>query len=111
MAHIFHADEKSACGALIIELRSFIGLTDEDIALLARLRPFAEPHFAAIADAFYAVIRVHEGAFAVLQDEAQATRLHGSLQTWLGELLSGPFDEAYVERHARIGRAHIRVGL
>ena len=97
--------------ALLAELRSYIGLTDEDAALLARFRAAAEPHFAAIADEFYAVIRIHAGAFAALQDEAQARRLHASLQVWLGELLGGTYDESYVERHARIGQVHVRVGL
>ena len=97
--------------ALLAELRSYVGLTEEDAALLARFRLAAEPSFPAIADEFYAVLRMHAGAFAVLKDEAQARRLHASLQVWLGELLSGVYDAAYVERHARIGQVHVRVGL
>ena len=93
------------------ELRSYVGLTEADIACLARFRSQAAPSFPAIADEFYAVIRMHAGAFAVLKDEAQAQRLHASLQVWLGELLGGVYDAAYVERHARIGRVHVRVGL
>jgi PAS domain S-box-containing protein len=96
---------------LLAELRSYVGFTDEDARLLARLRPFAQPHIPAIADEFYAVIRMHEGAFAVLKDEAQARRLHASLQVWIGELLTGPYDDAYAERHARVGHVHARVGL
>jgi PAS domain S-box-containing protein len=97
--------------SLLAELRSYIGFTDEDARLLARLRPFAQPHIPTIADEFYAVIRLHEGAFAVLKDEAQARRLHASLQVWIGELLTGPYDAAYAERHARVGHVHARVGL
>jgi PAS domain S-box-containing protein len=97
--------------ALMAELRSFVGLTDIDADLLARFRSSAKPRFPAIADEFYAVIRMHPGALAVLQDEAQARRLYASLLVWLGELLSGPYDEGYVERHARIGHVHVRVGL
>ena len=96
---------------LLAELRSYVGLTDEDAALLARFRPMAAPNFSAIADDFYAVIRMHAGAYAVLKDEEQARRLHASLQVWLGELLSGTYDQAYVGRHARIGEVHVRVGL
>jgi PAS domain S-box-containing protein len=97
--------------ALLAELRSYVGLTEEDASLLARFRAAAEPTFPAIADEFYAVIRMHAGAFAVFKDEAQARRLHASLQVWLGELLGGVYDEAYVERHARIGQVHVKVGL
>jgi PAS domain S-box-containing protein len=97
--------------ALLAELRSYIGFTEEDAALLAGFGALARPSFSTIADQFYAVLRMHAGAFAVLKDEAQAQRLHASLQVWLGELLGGPYDEAYVERHARIGQVHVRVGL
>jgi PAS domain S-box-containing protein len=93
------------------ELKSYIGFTDEDAVTLSEFRPFAAASFPAIADEFYALIRLHEGAFAVLRDEAQARRLHASLQVWLDELLSGPYDEAYVARHGRIGQVHVRVGL
>src|SRR5579884_3339750 len=96
-------------GSLLAELRSYIGFTDRDAALLAQLRPIAQPHFGTIASEFYALVRLHEGAFAVLTDEAQAKRLHASLQVWLGELLGGPYDEAYVARHAHIGRVHVQV--
>jgi PAS domain S-box-containing protein len=88
-----------------------VGFTEDDAARLQRFRPLAEPHFPAIADEFYAVIRLHEGAFAVLKDEAQARRLHASLQRWLGELLSGTYDEAFVSRQVQIGQVHVRVGL
>jgi PAS domain S-box-containing protein len=100
-----------ARASLLAELRSYTGLDAADAELLSCFRPLAEPHFRAIADEFYAVIRMHEGAFAVLQDEAQARRLHASLQVWLGELLSGPYDARWVERHAHIGEVHVRVGL
>jgi signal transduction histidine kinase len=98
-------------GDLVSELRSYVGLTRADEGLLAGFLPVARPYFPAIADEFYAVIRGHPGAFAVLEDEAQVQRLHASLQVWLSELLAGPYDGAYAERHARIGQAHVRVGL
>ena len=96
---------------LLAEMWSYVGFTEADASILARLHPIAKPHFGAIADEFCALIRAHEGAFAVLQDEAQVERLHASLKAWLGELLSGPHDGAYVARHAHIGRVHVRMGL
>jgi PAS domain S-box-containing protein len=97
--------------ALLAELRSYVGLSDADAELLSRFRPVAAPHFRAIADEFYAVVRMHAGAFAVLQDEAQAARLHASMQVWLGDLLSGRYDTAWVERQAHVGEVHVHVGL
>jgi signal transduction histidine kinase len=98
-------------GDLVSELRSYVGLTLADEEMLAGFLPVARPYFAAIADDFYAVIRLHAGALAVLEDERQVRRLHASLQVWLGELLAGPYDAAYADKHARIGQAHVRVGL
>jgi PAS domain S-box-containing protein len=95
----------------LVELRSYLGLGSSDAERLSRFRTIAEPHFAAIADEFYAVIRMHEGAFSVLKDEAQARRLHASLQGWLRELLGGVYDEGWLERQATIGEVHVRVGL
>lgn len=96
---------------MLAELRSYVGLTPGDADLLRGLRAAAEPRFAAIADEFYAVIRMHEGALAVLEDEAQARRLHASLRVWLRELLSGCYDDAWYARQARVGEVHVRVGL
>jgi PAS domain S-box-containing protein len=100
-----------SASALLGELKSYIGLTPEDARILAELRPLAEPSFPALAEEFYAVIRLHPAALAVLRDQPQARRLHASLQGWLGELLSGTYDEAYAVRHRRIGQAHVQVGL
>jgi PAS domain S-box-containing protein len=97
--------------SLLAELRSYVGFTEEHATLLARFRPLAEPHFKSIVDEFYAVARMHEGAFAAFTDEAQTRRLHQALQTWLGELLAGPYDAEYVRRRDRIAEAHHRVGL
>jgi PAS domain S-box-containing protein len=96
---------------LLGEMQSYIGFSEADAAALQRLHPIAKPHFEAIADEFYALIRTHEGAFAVLRDEAQARRLKGSLKVWLSELLSGPYDATYMDGRARIGHAHVRAGL
>ena len=97
--------------AIPAEMQAYLGFTEADASILARLHPIAKPHFGAIADQFYALIRTHEGAFAVLKDEAQAQRLHSSLQVWLDELLSSPRVPAYFERRVAIGRVHVRVGL
>jgi PAS domain S-box-containing protein len=97
--------------AWFAEMQSYVGFTEADDAVLTRLHPVARPYFGAIADEFYALVRTHEGAYALLRDEAQARRLHASLQGWLGELLSGPRDDAYIERRVHIGQVHVRLGL
>lgn len=96
---------------LFDEIKSYVGFGPEDEAALRRFLPIARPHFEAVVDEFYAIVRLHEGAATVLRDEAQVKRLEASLIVWLEELLRGPWDDAYLESRARIGHVHVRVGL
>ena len=52
---------------LFAEMRSYVGFTDADAAILTRLHGIASQCFDAVADEFHALIRAHEGAFAVLR--------------------------------------------
>jgi PAS domain S-box-containing protein len=93
------------------EMKRYVSFTEEDAKLLAALRPHAAPHFARIASSFYDHIREHEEAHAVFTGEEQIQRLVRTLQVWLGRVLSGKYDEAYVAETAKIGRVHVKVGL
>jgi len=97
--------------SLFEEIKGYVGFGPDDQAALRRFFPVAQPHFEAIVRDFYAVVRLYEGAASVLRDEAQVQRLHRSLEQWLQELLQGPWDDAYLERRARIGHVHVKVGL
>ena len=79
----------------IAELLRYVGFDESDAARLRALRPIAEPHFPAIARAFYERTREHEAAHAVFVDEAQIVRLHHSMIGWLGRILAGTYDGAY----------------
>jgi signal transduction histidine kinase len=92
------------------ELEQYIGIGSDDIVLLQRLQQVAEPDIPTIVDNFYRAI-LASAARQVLQDEAQVQRLKLTLRRWISEMLTGPHDDAYWERHTRIGRTHVRVGL
>lgn len=98
--------------ALFQELKAYIGFGPDDEARLRALKPALESEFGAIADAFYARILQHPDARAALQrGESQAGQVRLTLRSWLSELFSGPWDEAYVARRARIGRVHVQIQL
>lgn len=97
--------------SLFAEMKRYVRFSEADARALADLHDHAAPSFARIVAEFYERIREHEGAHAVLQDEAQVERLKSSLVRWLHRILRGPYDEAYFEETAKIGRAHVRVGL
>jgi PAS domain S-box-containing protein len=93
------------------ETLRYVGFGADDEAALSALHAIAQPHFPAIADAFYRRILEHPPAAAVLRNPAMVERLNVSLQAWLDLLLAGPWDEAYYQLRAQIGRIHVKVRL
>ncbi|HEX7488561.1 MAG TPA: HAMP domain-containing sensor histidine kinase [Anaeromyxobacteraceae bacterium] len=96
---------------LLEELKRYIGWSEADERALRALHPVAQPRFVALAEVFYETILAHEGARRSLASESQVGHLKITLQHWLDTLLSGPWDEAYYENRARIGRHHVRIAL
>ncbi len=73
---------------LFEELKRYVGWSETDEVALRELYAPAAPRFRQIAEIFYA-----------------------TLQQWMDGLLRGPWDEAYYENRARIGRYHVRISL
>jgi signal transduction histidine kinase len=97
---------------LFDELKRYVGFDPADERALRALHPAAAPEFVRIADVFYRRILDHAEARKALEGgESQVGRLKVTLVAWMDALLSGPWDEAYYERRARIGRVHVRVAL
>jgi PAS domain S-box-containing protein len=96
---------------LFDEIKRYVRFSEQDERWLAVLRAHAEPHFPRIADEFYDRIREHEGAHDVFTGEEQVERLKRSLVRWMTRICTGPYDGAYFEESAKIGRIHVRVGL
>ncbi len=98
--------------SLFDELKRYVGFTQDDGELLRAARAFVEPHFVRISEVFYARILEHEGArTALVGGESRVGHLKVTLQQWLGQLFQGPWDEAYYQKRARIGRVHVRISL
>src|SRR5439155_1785692 len=84
---------------------------DGDQAALRSLLPHATPHFRRITEEFYERLEQHADARAVFSGPAQVERLKQTLVIWMRVLLEGPWDDAYHEMRARIGRMHVQVAL
>jgi two-component system, NtrC family, sensor histidine kinase HydH len=94
------------------ELKRYVDWSADDEAALRELHPHSAPHFARIAELFYARILTHEGARAALVGgESRVGQLKVSLIAWMDRLLSGPWDDEYYQLRARIGRVHVRIAL
>jgi PAS domain S-box-containing protein len=97
--------------SLFDELKRYVRFGAEDERALRAFSPIAKSHYARIADEFYARLREHEHAHRVFADDAQVTRLKGTLQAWLERLFEGPWDDDYYRLRQRIGRVHANIAL
>jgi rsbT co-antagonist protein RsbR len=91
--------------------RAFFELSDEDLARLASLRPFAEKHTDTIVDDFYKLLLGHVDTRKFFPDEATVRRVKKSQREYFLGLFSGRCDLAYVEDRLRVGSTHERIGL
>jgi two-component system sensor histidine kinase HydH len=97
---------------LFEELKRYVHWDPADEAALRALHPIATPELTRIADLFYRRILEHDEARTALEGgESQVGRLKITLVAWMDSLLAGPWDEAYYQRRARIGRVHVRIAL
>jgi len=94
------------------ELQDYVGFGEPDRIILRALHPGLAPDFPEVSEIFYARILEFPPARAVLErGETSVGRLKHTLVAWMEGLFLGPWDDAYVERRARIGRVHVRIGL
>lgn len=93
-------------------VKAYVGFDQRSSDALQEAHRFVAPHFQAIIDDFYVAIEAHPGArSAITGGPAQIERLKRSLVRWIEEIFTGPHDEDYFERRARIGRTHVRINL
>ena len=94
------------------ELQSYVGWSDDDARRVQAVAGSLDPFLSGLIDDFYAEIERHPAARSVITGgDEQIQRLKRSLTQWLRELLSGPYDRAYVVRRWRVGRRHVEIGL
>lgn len=94
------------------DLQRYVGWTEDDARNVRTVAALLDPHLASLVEDFYAEIERHPDACKVIiGGQEQVERLKRSLVAWLRELLSGPYDSAYVERRWQVGKRHVAIGL
>ena len=91
--------------------RAFFEVTDDDLALLATMRPFAEKHMDDFVEELYVLILGHPETRKIFANDAVVRRVQGVQKHYFLGLFSGRCDLAYVADRLRIGVAHERVGV
>lgn len=93
-------------------LQRYIGWREEDVQLVHAAREVLLPHLEPVIDDFYATIKQFPEALNVITGgPAQIERLKRTLQVWLHELLSGPYEQDYILRRWKVGYRHVEIGL
>jgi two-component system, NtrC family, sensor histidine kinase HydH len=93
-------------------IQHYVAFDAGSAALLGAFHPIAAPHFPRIVDDFYAAIEAHADAKkSITGGKPQIERLKRTLIAWLDSVLVGPYDEAFLLAHSRIGRVHVRIAL
>jgi two-component system sensor histidine kinase HydH len=94
------------------EIVDYVGFSAQDSKYLLEFLPIAEPHFPAISEHFYERILAHPQAHdAITGGRPQIERLKQTLVEWMRSGLTGPHDQDFCMRRARIGHIHVRIGL
>jgi rsbT co-antagonist protein RsbR len=91
--------------------RAFFTLSDDDLARLASLRPFAEKVMDGIVEDFYALLLSHPDTKKFFPDELAIRRVKRTQKEYFLGLFAGRCDLAYVEDRLRVGAIHERIGL
>lgn len=102
----------SATMAYDIEYRKkFIEISEEDAKRMKRLQPVGEKHIDEIMDDLYAHFLKFPETNAFLQSEKHVKNLKGAQTRFFMDLLSGEYDERYLDSRLSVGRTHERIGL
>jgi signal transduction histidine kinase len=90
---------------------AFLGLTEDDRRLLARLEPPLERHAERFVAAFYRHLLSFDETRRLLADPVVTERLLRKQRAYLLSLARPALDDNYLEERIRIGAVHARIGL
>ena len=95
-----------------LEMRSYIGWSDDDARRVAELQPILTAHTSSVIEDLYATALRHPEAARVLTGgDEQRIRLEEALRQWIEQLLSGTYDDTYLHLRWQMGCRHVEVGL
>ncbi|MFC5542786.1 protoglobin domain-containing protein [Ureibacillus suwonensis] len=88
-----------------------INLTENDLQLLACLKPYIEKNIEEIVNAFYGDLTSIPVLNEIINKHSSVERLKKTLKIHILEMFSGKIDKAFIEKRIRIAQAHLKIGL
>ena len=94
------------------DLQRYVGWTEADAERLRVLGTRMDAYFPALVEDFYQAVLRHPTTRGVVESRGTPIEaLRKTLLNWLRELFTGPYDALYAEKHWRVGRRHVEIGL
>ncbi|MEH7225289.1 globin-coupled sensor protein [Bacillus sp. JJ1566] len=93
------------------EKMSMIKLTEEDLRVVACIKPLVEKHVDQLVAGFYEnILKVNE-LVEIIEKNSSVDRLRQTLRIHLLEMFDGKLDSMFVEKRMQIAKIHYRIGL
>lgn len=89
----------------------YIGITDQDLALLQASKPLFEQITDAVVDQLYDNVAAVPELRAIIEEHSTLERLKETQRWYFMSMTAGKIDDAYIERRIVIGNVHSRIGL
>ncbi len=87
----------------------FLSVTDDDIERIRRVAPYLKSLSGEFANRFYDHLLRFSELLPLLEGRLEHLKI--TQARYFEEMLTGPYDVAYVQNRARVGQAHERIGL
>lgn len=95
----------------IQEQLDMIGMTPLDLAVLARLKLYAEESINKTIDFFYEMVEKQADLKAIIAHHSHTERLKQTLRPHLLQMFEGRLDEEYIKRRRIVAHIHVRIDL
>ncbi|WP_336046416.1 globin-coupled sensor protein [Solibacillus ferritrahens] len=86
-------------------------LTNEDLAIIKQLEPFAQEIIPNMVEQFYEAISLSTELTDIINNTSKIDRLKVTLSNHLESIFKGSIDSHYIEERQTIAHVHVRIGL
>lgn len=90
---------------------ALIGLSEEDLQVMKRMKPIIAPQVPEMVDKFYAKLLEVPLLETIIFQHSSPERLKGKLSHHLSGMLDGKIDDVFIQQRKTIAQVHYEIGL